>query len=191
MSIPNFHWFPMATGSGIQDWKPCFMSRLQFFHMTQPSKKLSDKFLGPYESLHFLAPIQSLSDFQTVLHAVNLVFHISMLEPATPKSESQLCSTPPLPIMSMDQPEFEVSEILDSKIDNWHHACKLFYLVCWTGYEGTDCYDWVHCTTQPEVGFQRGFGQWLQLMCCTNLLLWYWVFLESMSTSSELNQNWA
>ena len=38
------------------------------------------------------------------------------------------------------------------------------------------CYKWVHCTTWPEIRFQRGFGQWLQLVGCTNLLLWVWVF---------------
>ena len=32
------------------------------------------------------------------------------------------------------------------------------------------CYESVHCTTWPEIGFQRGFGQWLQLMRCANLL---------------------
>jgi len=32
------------------------------------------------------------------------------------------------------------------------------------------CYEWVHCTTWLEIGFQRGFGQWLQLMHCANLL---------------------
>ena len=40
--------------------------------------------------------------------------------------------------MVNDEPEFEISEILDTKIDNCRHACKLLYLVCWTGYEGTD-----------------------------------------------------
>ena len=37
-----------------------------------------------------------------------------------------------------DEPEFEISEILDSKIDNRHCTCKLLYLVWWMGYEGTD-----------------------------------------------------
>ena len=37
-----------------------------------------------------------------------------------------------------DEPEFEILEILDTKIDNCCHACKLLYLVCWTGYKGTD-----------------------------------------------------
>ena len=37
-----------------------------------------------------------------------------------------------------DEPEFEISEILDTKIDNHHHACKLLYLMHWTGYKGTN-----------------------------------------------------
>ena len=40
--------------------------------------------------------------------------------------------------MVNDKPEFEISEILDTKIDNCRRTCKLLYLVCWTGYEGTD-----------------------------------------------------
>ena len=35
------------------------------------------------------------------------------------------------------EPKFEISEILDTKIDN-RHCAKLLYLICWTGYEGTD-----------------------------------------------------
>ena len=37
-----------------------------------------------------------------------------------------------------NEPKFEISEILDSKIYNRRHACKLLYLVRWMGYEGTD-----------------------------------------------------
>ena len=37
-----------------------------------------------------------------------------------------------------DEPEFEISEILDTKINNRRRTCKLLYLVCWMGYEGTD-----------------------------------------------------
>ena len=40
--------------------------------------------------------------------------------------------------MVNDEPKFKILEILDTKIDNCHRACKLLYLVRWTGYEGTD-----------------------------------------------------
>ena len=61
-----------------------------------------------------------------------------MLEPATPNPIPNHVQPPPPPIIVDDEPEFEISEILDSKIDNRHRACKLLYLVRWTGYEGTD-----------------------------------------------------
>ena len=36
------------------------------------------------------------------------------------------------------EPEYEIAEVLDSKMDNRCSKCKLLYLVCWTGYAGTD-----------------------------------------------------
>ena len=36
------------------------------------------------------------------------------------------------------EPEFEITEVLDSKIDHQRSKCKLLYLVRWTGYAGTD-----------------------------------------------------
>src|SRR5882724_1041419 len=72
------------------------------------------------------------------LTAVHLVFHISMLEPATPNLIPDRIQPPPPPITVDEEPEFEISKILDSKIDNCHHSHKLLYLVRWTGYEGTD-----------------------------------------------------
>ena len=34
--------------------------------------------------------------------------------------------------------EFEVAEILDSKLDKWYRHCPLRYYIQWRGYEGTD-----------------------------------------------------
>ena len=63
-------------------------------------------------------------------------FHVSMLEPAFPNTIPNQVQPPPPPVN--DEPKFEISEILDTKINNCRHACKLLYLVHWTGYEGTD-----------------------------------------------------
>ena len=46
--------------------------------------------------------------------------------------------TPPPPVVVDGEPEYEISEILDSKLDNRQRACKLLYLVRWSSYEGTD-----------------------------------------------------
>ena len=61
-----------------------------------------------------------------------------MLEPAILNTIPDQVQ-PPLPqIMVDNEPEFKILEILDTKIDNNHCACKLPYVVCWTGHEDTD-----------------------------------------------------
>jgi hypothetical protein len=60
-----------------------------------------------------------------------------MLEPSTPNSVPDCIQPPPPRVIIDEEPEYEISEILDSKLDKrW--ACKLLYLVQWSGYEGTD-----------------------------------------------------
>ena len=60
--------------------------KAQFFHTTHPSKKLADKFLGPYKVI--AQPGTHLVTLQLPdnLCAIHLVFHVSMLEPATPNT---------------------------------------------------------------------------------------------------------
>src|SRR5467141_3057571 len=112
--------------------------KAQFFRTTRPSKKLSDKFLGPYEILARPGTHSVMLRLLDSLRAVHPVFHVSMLEPATPNPIPDRIQPPPLLITVNDEPEFKISEILDTKIDNQCHACKLLYLFHWTGYEGTD-----------------------------------------------------
>jgi hypothetical protein len=71
------------------------------------------------------------------MHAVYPVFHVSMLEPSTPNSVPNCIQPPPPPVIIDEEPEYKISEILDSKLDK-RQACKLLYLVRWSGYEGTD-----------------------------------------------------
>src|SRR5215471_17330539 len=72
------------------------------------------------------------------MRAVHPVFHVSQLEPATPNTIPNRIQPPPPPVMVDGEPEFEISKILDSKVDKRRHTCKLLYLVRWTGYKGTD-----------------------------------------------------
>ncbi len=112
--------------------------KAQFFHTTRPSKKLSDKFLGLYEILAHPGTHSVTLRLPNSLRAVHPVFHVSMLEPVYPNPIPDRIQPPPPPILVNNEPEFEISEILDSKINNCHCTCKLLYLVCWTGYKGTD-----------------------------------------------------
>ena len=57
--------------------------KAQFFRTTHPSKKLADKFLGPYEVIAQPGTHLVTLRLPDNLHAVHPVFHVSMLEPAT------------------------------------------------------------------------------------------------------------
>ena len=60
-----------------------------------------------------------------------------MLKPVTLNTISDH-TQPLLPSIKINEDEeFEILEILDSKIDYWR-KCKLQYLVYWLGYEDTD-----------------------------------------------------
>ena len=112
--------------------------KAQFFRTTRLSKKLSEKYLGPYEIIARPGSHSVTLRLPDSLRTVHLVFHVSMLEPAVLNTIPDRVQPPPPPIMVDDEPEFKISEILDTKIDNRRCACKLLYLVRWTGYKGTD-----------------------------------------------------
>ena len=46
--------------------------------------------------------------------------------------------SPPPPVEVDGELEYEISEILDSKLDRRCRKCQLLYKVRWAGYEGTD-----------------------------------------------------
>jgi len=72
------------------------------------------------------------------MRAVHPVFHVSQIEPSIPNIIPNHTQPPPPPIEIDGEPEFEITEILDSKNDCWRCNCKLLYLVRWSGYEGMD-----------------------------------------------------
>ena len=73
--------------------------KAKHFHTTRPSKKLSEKYLGPYDIIAQAGP------------------HFSILEPSTPNSIPNRIQ-PPLPPVNIDgEPKYEISKILDSKLN--------------------------------------------------------------------------
>src|SRR5260370_11814736 len=67
------------------------------------------------------------------------MFHVSQLELAVLNPFHGHNQPPPPPIVVNGEQEFEVSEILDSKINQRFKADnELCYFVKWTGYKGTD-----------------------------------------------------
>jgi len=132
--LPNFHWFLMTTGPRIQDWSHIYI-KAQYFHMTQPSKKLSDKFLSPYEILALPGTHSVTLWLPDSLHTVHPVFHISMFGTRNSEADPD-CVQPPPHQSLLRWTGFEISEILDSKMTTNVVPVKLLYLVRWTGYWG-------------------------------------------------------
>ena len=113
--------------------------KARVFKTTWPSKKLSEKNLGPYEIISTPGSHSFTLRLPSQFWAVHPIFHISQLEPAVPNPFPNWTQPPPPPIEIDGESEYEVSEILDSKTD-WRFKADngLCYLVRWSGYEGTD-----------------------------------------------------
>ena len=111
--------------------------KAKFFRTTRPSHKLSDKYLGPFEILAKAGSHSYTLRLPDTFRGVHPVFHVSMLEPATPNEIPNRVQTPPPPVDVQGELEYEIAEVTDSKIDR-RRSCKLLYLVRWLGYENTD-----------------------------------------------------
>jgi len=111
--------------------------KAKFFRTTRPSKKLSEKFLGPFEILAKAGSHSYTLRLPDTFRGVHPVFHVSMLEPSIPNEIPHRVQSPPPPVEVQGELEYEISEVLDSKIDR-RRSCKLLYLVRWLGYENTD-----------------------------------------------------
>ena len=66
-----------------------------------------------------------------------------MLEPATSNTFSERMQLVPTPVIIDEEPKYEISRIVDSKID-CQRTCKLLYKVIWLEYENTgDKSEWI------------------------------------------------
>ena len=117
--------------------------KAKFLRTTRPSKKLSDKFVGPFKVMSKVSNQSYLIRLPDTMRAVHPVYHISMLEPHTLNTIPNRSKSPPPPVEIEGDLEYEIAEVLDSKIDK-RRRCKLLYYVRWLGYEGTDEeYSWL------------------------------------------------
>ena len=111
--------------------------KAQYFRTTRPSKKLAEKNFGPYEIIAKPGSLSYTLRLPQALRAVHPVFHVVMLETAPTSNIPNRTNDPPPPVEIEGEVEFEIAEILDTKLDR-RRRCKLQYLVRWSGYEGTD-----------------------------------------------------
>ena len=91
--------------------------KTKYFCTTHLSHKLSNQYEGPFKVIAQSGPQSYTLKLSDTFRVVHPVFHISMLEPSIPNTILN-CTQLPLPPVEIDGEEkFEISEILDSKID--------------------------------------------------------------------------
>src|ERR1700733_7468290 len=96
----------------------------------RPCPKLDDKWLGPYPIKKRINHVAYELELPPWLR-IHPVFHVSLLEPFKENSRTRDNKYPqPPPIIIQEQEEYEVKEILDSKLVK----AKLHYLIDWVGY---------------------------------------------------------
>jgi len=89
----------------------------KFIKSTQFTKKLAEKYLGPFEVIGKLDTHSYLIKLPNYLHAIHPIFHISQIKPVLP-SNIPNCINPLLPSIEIDGSlEFEIAQILDFKLD--------------------------------------------------------------------------
>ena len=91
--------------------------KTQFFQTTWPSKKLSKKYLRPYEIIAQPGTLSFTFQLSESMCSVHSVFYMSMLEPTTSNTFSERIQLVPAPVIIDREPKYEISQIVDSKID--------------------------------------------------------------------------
>ncbi|MBW0542888.1 hypothetical protein O181_082603 [Austropuccinia psidii MF-1] len=96
---------------------------------TRPTKKLAERFLGPFPILNKVSTHAYHLKLPSQWKSILPVFHISLLEPVKTSTMPNRHQEPPPTIIIEEEEEWEVSQILDSKLKR----VKLWYLVEWKG----------------------------------------------------------
>ncbi|MBW0490026.1 hypothetical protein O181_029741 [Austropuccinia psidii MF-1] len=94
---------------------------------TRPNKKLSEIWLGPFPILKKVSTHAYQINLPSQCKSIHPVFHISLLELVKISTIPNWHQELPPPIIIEEEEEWEVSQILDSKIKRG----KLSYLVEW------------------------------------------------------------
>ena len=95
---------------------------------TQPCKKFSEKFFGPFTILARIGPLAYRLKLPSSFGKIHDVFHVSLLQPVrTTKYTHNFIAPPPEIVDGL--PEHIVESVLDSRI----YRRRLQYLVSWKG----------------------------------------------------------
>jgi hypothetical protein len=95
-----------------------------------PSRKLDDKYYGPFPVIKEVGKYAYELNLPATMD-VHPVFHVSLLEPVRDDPFPSQVTAPPGPIIIEGEPEYEVEEVLDSRM----FRRQLQYLIKWRGWD--------------------------------------------------------
>jgi transposase InsO family protein len=104
--------------------------KAQNIRTERPSRKLDHRRLGPFKITKVVSPHAYELDLPASMR-VHPVFSVSLLDPAADDPIPGQRNPPPPPVIVDEDEEYEVEEILDSKM----LRRRLRYKVKWTGYD--------------------------------------------------------
>ncbi|MBW0576998.1 hypothetical protein O181_116713 [Austropuccinia psidii MF-1] len=116
---------PPVFNPGDMVWLSC-----KNINSSRPTKKLSERWLGPFLMLDKVSTYAYHLKLPSQWNSIHPVFHISLLEPVKTSKIPNRHQEPPPPIIIEEEEEWEVFQILDSKLKRG----KLWYLVEWKGF---------------------------------------------------------
>ncbi|MBW0524648.1 hypothetical protein O181_064363 [Austropuccinia psidii MF-1] len=96
----------------------------------RPTKRLPERWLGPFEVIKKIGSHAYHLKLPQQWKSVHPVFHVSLLEPVKQSAIPNQHQLPPPPVLVEEQEEWEVAQVLDSKLKRG----KLWYLVEWKGF---------------------------------------------------------
>jgi hypothetical protein len=99
----------------------------------RPMEKLDYRKIGPYTVKRQINAVAYELDLPNDLR-IHPVFHVSLLEKYHRNTIPNRVVPPPLPVILNNEPEYEVEQILDSRL----RFGKLQYLIKWKGYSVND-----------------------------------------------------
>ncbi|MBW0475065.1 hypothetical protein O181_014780 [Austropuccinia psidii MF-1] len=97
---------------------------------TRPTKKLSERWLGPFTILKKVSTHSYHLKLLSQWKSIHPVFHILFLEKVKTSTIPHIDQEPSPKTISEEEEEWEVSQILDSRIKRG----KLWYFVEWKGF---------------------------------------------------------
>ena len=103
----------------------------------QSSKKLLEKYLGPFKIISQTSTYLFMICLSKLMHTIYSVFLMSMFRSTIPHTFHSQTKSLLLLVIIDREAEYKILQIINSKID-YRRICKLLCKVIWLGYKTTE-----------------------------------------------------